>query len=317
MGSEKKLQVFVSSTYSDLREERQAAVEAILASGHIPAGMELFAAGDESQMQVIRRWIDESDVFMLILGSRYGSIEPETQKSYVQLEYEYALSKQKPLFAVVKAGTENATATEAASNNSAANFWTFRDLVTKKVVRFWNDPRDIKLSVHETLAEFARRPELVGWRHTPDVDFASISQEVARLSSDNSALRERLAASSARMFNGLTFEELFRLLSTTRLRVSPQNSSDVAGLAEIAQFFGHPQPAPLHVLWRFSSRLLRGANFPFILRQWVQALEEYGLIELAERDASDTLYRLTPTGKQFLLCLRNAYDMTTAEDYRA
>ena len=41
----KKLQVFVSSTYTDLIEERQAAVEAILDAGHIPAGMELFKAG--------------------------------------------------------------------------------------------------------------------------------------------------------------------------------------------------------------------------------------------------------------------------------
>jgi hypothetical protein len=54
----KKLQVFVSSTYEDLKEERQAAVEAILSAGHIPAGMELFAAGDEPQMQVIRDWIE-------------------------------------------------------------------------------------------------------------------------------------------------------------------------------------------------------------------------------------------------------------------
>ena len=42
----KKLQVFVSSTYADLKEERQAAVEAIVSAGHIPAGMELFAAGE-------------------------------------------------------------------------------------------------------------------------------------------------------------------------------------------------------------------------------------------------------------------------------
>jgi len=44
----KKLQVFVSSTYRDLKPERQAAVEAILKAGHIPAGMELFSAGSES-----------------------------------------------------------------------------------------------------------------------------------------------------------------------------------------------------------------------------------------------------------------------------
>ena len=71
----RKLQVFISSTYSDLKEERQAAVEAILKAAHIPAGMELFTAGNKSQMATIERWIDESDVFMLILGGRYGSIE--------------------------------------------------------------------------------------------------------------------------------------------------------------------------------------------------------------------------------------------------
>ena len=92
----KKLQVFVSSTYTDLIEERQAAVEAILDAGHIPAGMELFKAGNESQLKTIYKWIDQSDVYMLILGGRYGSIENKTGKSYTQLEYEYALSKGIP-----------------------------------------------------------------------------------------------------------------------------------------------------------------------------------------------------------------------------
>jgi Domain of unknown function (DUF4062) len=72
-----------------------------LRAGHIPAGMELFSAGNQSQMTVIKQWIDESDVFLLILGGRYGSIEPESGKSYIHLEYEYALSQNKPLFAVV------------------------------------------------------------------------------------------------------------------------------------------------------------------------------------------------------------------------
>ena len=97
----RKLQVFISSTYSDLIEERQAAVAAILKAGHIPAGMELFTAGDKSQMKIIERWIDESDVFMLILGGRYGSIEPTTGLSYTELEYDYAFQQGKPSFAVV------------------------------------------------------------------------------------------------------------------------------------------------------------------------------------------------------------------------
>src|SRR6266403_1562984 len=97
----KRLQVFVSSTFTDLRKERQAAVEAILTAGHIPAGMELFTAGDESQMDVIKQWIDESDVYLLILGGRYGSIEPKSGKSYTHLEYDYAIAKGKPFFACV------------------------------------------------------------------------------------------------------------------------------------------------------------------------------------------------------------------------
>src|SRR3984893_3243942 len=96
-----RLQVFVSSTFTDLRQERQAAVEAILSAGHIPAGMELFAAGDESQMEAIKQWIDESDVFLLILGGRYGSIELKSGKSYIHLQYEHALSKGQPLVACV------------------------------------------------------------------------------------------------------------------------------------------------------------------------------------------------------------------------
>src|SRR5438067_6382584 len=90
----KRLQVFVSSTFSDLIRERQAAVEAILTAGHIPAGMELFTAGDESQMDVIKQWIDESDAYLLIMGGRYGSVEPKSGKSYTHIEYEYAQRRQ-------------------------------------------------------------------------------------------------------------------------------------------------------------------------------------------------------------------------------
>jgi hypothetical protein len=93
--------VFISSTYSDLIFERQAAVAANLKAGHIPAGMELFTAGDKSQMATIERWIDDSDVYMLILGARYGSIELSSGLSYMESEYDYAVSTNKPLFAIV------------------------------------------------------------------------------------------------------------------------------------------------------------------------------------------------------------------------
>ena len=145
----KKLQVFVSSTYTDLKEERQAAVEAILDAGHIPAGMELFKAGNESQLKTIYKWIDESDVYMLILGGRYGSIEAKSGKSYTQLEYEYALSKDIPVFAVVLSnlflaqkitnlGLKNATEQIAPDK-----YQTFKALVMSKIIREVDDRKDI------------------------------------------------------------------------------------------------------------------------------------------------------------------------------
>jgi len=97
----KKLQVFVSSTYKDLINERQKAVEGILKSRHIPAGMELFVPTDKTQWDIIQEWIKDSDVLLLILGGRYGSVEYSSKKSYTHLEYEFALKHNIPVFTVI------------------------------------------------------------------------------------------------------------------------------------------------------------------------------------------------------------------------
>lgn len=166
----KKLQVFVSSTYTDLIEERQAAVQAILDAGHIPAGMELFKAG-KSQMKTIQKWIDESDVYMLILGGRYGSIEEESGLSYTELEYKYAISKNMPVFAIVL--DENFLFTKAAAQDKDAIFEkdnsnkydTFKKFVKTKVVKFINNIDQIPSVIHAQLNDIMADNEynLCGW----------------------------------------------------------------------------------------------------------------------------------------------------------
>lgn len=96
----KKFQVFISSTSDDLKEERKIAIEAILDAGHIPAGMEIFKGGGE-KWETIQKWIDDSDIYVLILGGRYGSTDKQTNLSYTQLEYEYAQMKKIPMFSIV------------------------------------------------------------------------------------------------------------------------------------------------------------------------------------------------------------------------
>lgn len=165
----KKLQVFVSSTYTDLIEERQAAVEAILNTGHIPAGMELFKAGNESQLKTIYHWIDESDVYMLILGGRYGSIEEESGLSYIELEYRYAISKNIPVFALIltdsfltskinNLGLENATEQEYHEK-----YKSFKKFVMSKLIRKVSDCKDIQIEIVLALNEFINQYDLVGW----------------------------------------------------------------------------------------------------------------------------------------------------------
>ncbi len=231
---DKKLQVFVSSTYTDLIEERQSAVEAILSSGNIPAGMELFSAGDESQMTVIERWIDESDVYLLILGGRYGSIDSRTGKSYTHLEYEYALSIGKPLFAVVI--TENTLEAKIKEKGSAViekenpkELQVFRQQVLKNLVKFWDDKKDIKLAIHETLSDFSYRKELIGWVRGNNAENSSILiDQISRLTTENDILRKQLEIGKGQdnvFYAGLSYNDLssFLKLDTFIIKETSKN----------------------------------------------------------------------------------------------
>ncbi len=65
MNPQVRYQVFVSSTYEDLREERQQATQAILEAGSFPSGMELFPASDDTQWDLIKSVIEEADYYVV------------------------------------------------------------------------------------------------------------------------------------------------------------------------------------------------------------------------------------------------------------
>src|SRR6266436_2591748 len=97
MTPEKRYQVFVSSTYADLREERQEVIQALLELDCIPSGMELFQASDDDQWTLIKRVIDDCDYYLVIIAGRYGSMKDGV--SYTEMEYDYAISQGKPVIA--------------------------------------------------------------------------------------------------------------------------------------------------------------------------------------------------------------------------
>lgn len=189
----KKLQIFISSTYEDMKAERQIAVEAILAAGHIPAGMELFTAGSQSQWKVITDWINASDVFVLILGGRYGTIEEKSQLSYIHLEYEYAIKKKKPFFALVisEKGLKNKIkklGNPVAERDNVDKFHSFRTLVTSKMVRFWDDEKDIKTHMITSIQNLEETIDLTGWIRN-DPGFIQSSNEFKKISSELQGLQ--------------------------------------------------------------------------------------------------------------------------------
>lgn len=201
---QKKMQVFVSSTFTDLISERQAAVAAILKAGHMPAGMELFTAGNQSQMDVIRRWIDDCDIYMLILGGRYGSIEPNTGLSYTELEFDYAVANNKPLFSIV--ATERAIENKVKENGSwvletenASLLRQFREKVLSNVNSFFSDEKDVKLAVYESVGDLILKTDMVGWIRSSEVArFEDQATELEQLRLENQKLRESLLRASTK-----------------------------------------------------------------------------------------------------------------------
>jgi hypothetical protein len=143
----KKLQVFVFSTYADLKEERQAAVEAILSAGHIPAGMELFAAGK-------RRSSSDGSMSRTCLCS-YSADDTEAsnqrpERATSSLNTSTRETQGKPFFAVVvdedylKRERVKAHGADVLEIDNPQQLKAFRAEVLTKIVRLWRNPLEIK-----------------------------------------------------------------------------------------------------------------------------------------------------------------------------
>lgn len=99
-----KYQIFVSSTYTDLVEERECVHKAILEIDQFPSGMEMFCASEKDQWDTIKDKIDASDFWVLIIAHRYGMvIEDGSDRgiSYTEKEYRYAKKMKKPILTFI------------------------------------------------------------------------------------------------------------------------------------------------------------------------------------------------------------------------
>lgn len=97
---EKRYQVFISSTFEDLKEKRAEIAEVLRLNKFVPIMMENFTPTGETQTDIIHRAIDKCDCYVLIVGGRYGSLNNEGI-SYTEAEYNYAKAKNLPVLAFI------------------------------------------------------------------------------------------------------------------------------------------------------------------------------------------------------------------------
>jgi hypothetical protein len=137
---DKVYQVFVSSTYSDLKDERRRVSETLAKAGYIPAGMELFPATDQQQLEFIKRVIDRCDYYVVILGGRYGSLADD-KISYTEKEYEYATSTGIPVLAFLHSNPDKIEIGKSDKDKKQIErLVAFRAKLMKgRIVDFWSD----------------------------------------------------------------------------------------------------------------------------------------------------------------------------------
>lgn len=167
---EKKYQIFISSTFIDLKEERHKAIEAILDLYCIPIGMEHFPATDMRQMDYIQMLLDDADFMIIIIGNCYGTTDSKGV-SYTEREFEYAIKKNIPVIAFLNE--------EFAPKENGHELKRFRERVCDgRICSFWNNSDELKAKIISSLANKIRCNPPGGWVKAKDVDLYTFLADI-------------------------------------------------------------------------------------------------------------------------------------------
>jgi hypothetical protein len=159
-----RYQIFVSSTFRDLVEERRLLLQALLELRHIPVGMELFPAADESFWPLIASLIDSSDYFVLVIGGRYGTRDSRGL-GFTEREYRLAVELGKPIVALLHQDPDELPSTKT---DGDADAWRQLQRFRAQVEQghrcgFWKTPQELSQAFLKCFAATARRQPAPGW----------------------------------------------------------------------------------------------------------------------------------------------------------
>jgi len=161
--------------------------------------MELFPSADDEQWEFIKREIDSSDYYIVIVAGKYGSLAPDGL-SFTEKEYDYAVSAGKPVMGFVyKDLPELKGAKLEEDRDLREKILAFRAKVGKgKLVKFYQNPDELKAQVlHSLMRTFKLSPK-DGWirakhaRRMEDLEQINLLQKrVMELEAENAILKKR------------------------------------------------------------------------------------------------------------------------------
>lgn len=225
---DKKYQIFISSTYEDLKDQRDQAVKSILLMGHLPVGMEMFNAADDTQWEIIKGHIDNSDYYVVILAHRYGS-EDATGVSYTEKEYDYALEKGVPCLGFVIDSGVSWPPSLMAQGEQAAKLYAFKEKIKTRMVNFWTNSDNLSLKITASLSQTFNSKPRIGWVRANEVTTSPlVAEELSRLSKRNEELTTQLALQNQGSNELVSLMDLLIKSKAQITRVSSQSSVEVS-----------------------------------------------------------------------------------------
>lgn len=193
MKMNKRYQVFISSTYADLKEERSKVIQTVMELDCIPAGMEIFPAIDEEQFNFIKTIIDDCDYYILIIGGRYGTLS-EDGLSYTEKEYDYATQKGIKVIAFIHANPEAIPLGKSEKDQQLRDkLEQFKKKVsTSRLIKSWNSAEELPGLVSLSLSKTIKTYPAVGWVRANFVGSVELLQDLNEQRKENQILKEKL-----------------------------------------------------------------------------------------------------------------------------
>ena len=189
MNYKRKFSIFISSTYEDLKEERQAAMQVALENDLIPVGMEQFHAAPIDQWSLIKKMIDDCDFYLLIIGGCYGSMDGGEQISFTEKEYNYAKQQGMPVYVLVE-NENNITKskmdkTDTSKKQEKLNKFREKVMDDKNTVDIFDDIKALRYNLSASLRnakEYASAD--AGWVRVTDVQDIINHQDTSKSQND-------------------------------------------------------------------------------------------------------------------------------------